>query len=127
MLLPGCLDYHLALWGGSATGIVQPLNPLLTDEKLASLMTVARAKVLIAYGKTTGNDADTDIWQKALRLSFHGRVDFRQLDVNDIIQFMLRVIGDADGAFIASDADPFVGFSVKEVGRDVHLDVGGWE
>ncbi len=68
VLLPGCLDYHLALWGGSAAGIVQPLNPLLTDEKLASLMTVARAKVLIAYGKTTGNDADADMWQKALRL-----------------------------------------------------------
>lgn len=72
VLLPGCLDYHLALWGGSAAGIVQPMNPLLTDEKLASLMTASRAKVLIAYGKITSNDANTsadmDIWQKALRL-----------------------------------------------------------
>ena len=50
VLLPGCLEYHLALWGGEAAGIVQPLNPLLSDEKLVSLMTVARAKVLIAYG-----------------------------------------------------------------------------
>ncbi|MDP2000688.1 MAG: AMP-binding protein, partial [Rhodoferax sp.] len=32
VLLPGCLDYHLALWGGEAAGIVQPLNPLLNDD-----------------------------------------------------------------------------------------------
>jgi len=41
VLLPGCLEYHLALWGGEAAGIVQPLNPLLSDEKLASLMNAA--------------------------------------------------------------------------------------
>ena len=28
ILLPGCLEYHLALWGGEAAAIVQPLNPL---------------------------------------------------------------------------------------------------
>lgn len=64
VLLPGCLEYHLALWGGEAAGIVQPLNPLLSDEKLVSLMTVARAKVLIAYG----SDDDGGMWSKALRL-----------------------------------------------------------
>jgi fatty-acyl-CoA synthase len=55
VLLPACLEHHLALWGGEAAGIVQPLNPLLTDEKLVSLMTAGRAKVLIAYG----SDADS--------------------------------------------------------------------
>ena len=64
ILLPGCLDYHLALWGGEAAAIVQPLNPLLTDEKLVSLMNTARAKVLFAYG----SDAESQIWSKALRL-----------------------------------------------------------
>ena len=64
ILLPACIDYHLALWGGEAAGIVQPLNPLLTEEKLASLMTAAKAKVLIAYGA----DGDADIWGKAQRL-----------------------------------------------------------
>ena len=34
ILLPGGLAYHLALWGGEAAGIVQPLNPLLSEEKL---------------------------------------------------------------------------------------------
>ncbi|MFC5606982.1 acyl-CoA synthetase [Variovorax soli] len=64
VLLPGCLEYHLALWGGEAAAIVQPLNPLLTDEKLVSLMRTAGAKVLIAYG----SDAESDMWSKAMRI-----------------------------------------------------------
>ncbi|WP_299196153.1 acyl-CoA synthetase [uncultured Amphritea sp.] len=64
VMLPGCLEYHLALWGGEAAGIVQPLNPLLNDEKLISLMNAGRAKVLIAYG----NDDDSGIWSKAMRI-----------------------------------------------------------
>ncbi|WP_440106244.1 acyl-CoA synthetase [Acidovorax sp. BL-A-41-H1] len=64
VLLPGCLEYHLALWGGEAAGIVQPLNPMLTDEKIAAMMRLARAKVLIAYGA----EGDLGYWSKALRL-----------------------------------------------------------
>lgn len=64
VLLPGCLEYHLALWGGEAAGIVQPLNPLLSDEKLVSLMTAGRARVLIAYG----SDEESGMWSKAMRL-----------------------------------------------------------
>ena len=64
VLLPGCLEYHLALWGGEAAGIVQPLNPMLTDEKIAAMMTLARAKVLIAYG----GEGDVGYWSKAVRL-----------------------------------------------------------
>lgn len=64
VLLPGCLDYHLALWGGEAAGIVQPLNPLLSDDKLVALMTAAGAKVLIAWG----SDDEAGMWSKAMRL-----------------------------------------------------------
>lgn len=64
VLLPGCLEYHLALWGGEAAGIVQPLNPLLSDEKLASLMNAARAKLLIAWGP----EDEAGMWAKAMRL-----------------------------------------------------------
>ncbi len=64
VLLPGCLDYHLALWGGEAAGIVQPLNPLLSEEKLVALMTAGRAKVLFAWGA----DDDAGIWSKAMRI-----------------------------------------------------------
>ena len=64
VLLPGCLDYQLALWGGEAAGIVQPLNPMLALGKLASLMNAARAKVLIAWG----DDGQAGMWSKALQL-----------------------------------------------------------
>ncbi|MEX1166043.1 MAG: AMP-binding protein, partial [Hydrogenophaga sp.] len=67
ILLPGCLEYHLALWGGAAAGIVQPLNPLLSDEKLASLMNAAKARVLIAWGDAA-IDGETGLWAKAQRL-----------------------------------------------------------
>ena len=64
VLLPGCLEYHLALWGGEAAGIVQPLNPLLSDEKLVSLMNAGRVKVLIAWGA----DDESGLWSKAMRI-----------------------------------------------------------
>ena len=64
ILLPGGLTYHLALWGGEAAGIVQPLNPLLSEEKLLSLLQASQAKVLIAHGV----DDDSQMRDKALRL-----------------------------------------------------------
>ena len=64
ILLPGGLAYHLALWGGEAAGIVQPLNPLLSEEKLLSLLRASQAKVLIAHGV----DDDSRMREKALRL-----------------------------------------------------------
>ena len=64
VLLPACLEYHLALWGGEAAGIVQPLNPLLTDEKTLSLLRASGARVLIAYG----SDDESGIWSKAMRI-----------------------------------------------------------
>ncbi len=64
VLLPTCLEYHLAHWGGQAAGIVLPLNPLLSEEKLVSLMCAVDAKVLIAYG----DDFDAGYWSKALRI-----------------------------------------------------------
>ena len=64
ILLPGGLDYHLALWGGEAASIVQPLNPLLSEEKLLSLLRASGAKVLIAHGE----EDDAHMRAKALRL-----------------------------------------------------------
>ncbi len=64
VLLPGCLEYLLALWGGEAAAIVQPLNPLLSEDKLVSLLNAGKAKVLIAYG----SDEDAGYWSKAMRI-----------------------------------------------------------
>jgi fatty-acyl-CoA synthase len=64
VLMPACPEHHLAFWGGEAAGIVQPLNPLLSDDKLVALMNAARAKVLIAWGA----DEEAGYWTKALRV-----------------------------------------------------------
>lgn len=64
VLLPTCLEYHLAHWGGQAAGIVMPLNPLLSEEKIASLMQASGAKILIAFGE----DFDAGYWSKTLRI-----------------------------------------------------------
>jgi len=63
-LLPGCLEYHPVHWGGAASGIVQPLNPLLSLDKLEELLRAAGAKVLVAYGASE----DADYWSKAMAL-----------------------------------------------------------
>ena len=64
ILLPGCLEYHLALWGGEAAGIVNPLNPLLTEENLIELAQASNCRTLIAYS----DDLDSGYWTKALTL-----------------------------------------------------------
>jgi len=64
ILLPGCLEYHLALWGGEAAGIVNPLNPLQTEESLIKLMKASSSKVLVVFGE----DADAGYWTKALNI-----------------------------------------------------------
>lgn len=67
ILLPACNDYHLALWGGEAAGIVNPLNPLLSEQKLIDLMNAAQTKVLISYG----DEAENGYWNKTLKLIPH--------------------------------------------------------
>ncbi len=64
VLMPACPQYHLALWGGEAAGIVLPLNTLLSEEKLASLMNAGQAKALLAWH----GEGDADLLAKALRL-----------------------------------------------------------
>ncbi|WP_427306060.1 AMP-binding protein [Cupriavidus sp. H39] len=63
-MLPGCPEYHFAQWGGEATGI-QPINPLLTAEKISSLLNATRAKVLIAWA----DHDDAGIWRKVAQLA----------------------------------------------------------
>lgn len=65
IMLPGCPEYHFALWGGEAAAIVQPINPLLTAEKISSLLSATRAKVLIAWA----DPDDAGIWRKVAQLA----------------------------------------------------------
>jgi fatty-acyl-CoA synthase len=52
------------LWGAEAAGIVQPLNPLLSIDKLSDLIKTAGARVLVAYGAAE----DADYWNRAMQL-----------------------------------------------------------
>ncbi len=65
IMLPGCAEYHFALWGGEAAAIAQPINPLLTAEKISSLLNATRAKVLIAWADAD----DAGIWRKVAQLA----------------------------------------------------------
>jgi fatty-acyl-CoA synthase len=60
-LLPNLPQTHFVLWGGEATGIVNPINPLLEPSTVADICRAAGTKVLVALGEMPG----TDIWQKA--------------------------------------------------------------
>lgn len=59
-LLPNLPHTHFVLWGGEATGIVNPINPLLEPSTIRDLCNATGTKVLVALGEFPG----TDIWQK---------------------------------------------------------------
>ena len=83
------------LWGGTTAGIVQPLNPLLSEEKLAALMNAAGSSVLIAWG----SDADAPYWSRAQRLR----------ELVPTLRHLVRVGPSGD-----DDADPSTGATIVD-------------
>ncbi|MFO0949332.1 MAG: acyl-CoA synthetase [Planctomycetota bacterium] len=61
LLLPNLPETHLGLWGGEAAGIVMPVNPLFEPKAIASLLSAAKAKVLITLAPFPG----VDLYEKA--------------------------------------------------------------
>lgn len=61
-LLPNLLQTHYILWGGEATGIVNPINPLLEASTISEICQAAGTKVLVALGQIEGSD----IWEKVM-------------------------------------------------------------
>jgi fatty-acyl-CoA synthase len=97
ILLPACLEYHLALWGGEAAGIANPLNPLLSEGKLVELMEASNTKILITYGA----EADVNYWQKALSLK----------DKVSALECIVRVMpSDADRSITATLPEGVIDF-----------------
>ncbi len=60
LLLPSLPDAQIALWGGEAAGIVNPINFLLRTEQIVGLLNAAETKVLVALGPHPA----LDIWSK---------------------------------------------------------------
>lgn len=64
-VLPNLPETHYVIWGGEAAGIVMSLNPMLEAEHLASLLSTAQAKYLVALAPSSGSD----IWEKCVKAS----------------------------------------------------------
>ena len=60
-LLPNCLEAPAVLLAGATAGVVNPINPLLEPEQIASILRESRAKVLV----TLKSMPKTDVAQKA--------------------------------------------------------------
>ena len=58
VVLPNLPQTHLVLWGGQASGIVFPINPLLDASAIAELMEAGHAKVLVTLAP------GSDLWRK---------------------------------------------------------------
>ncbi len=63
-LLPNLPETHYVLWGGEATGIVNPINPMLEPGTVREICRSAGTKILVALGEMPGSD----IWQKAVAI-----------------------------------------------------------
>ena len=59
LLLPNLPQMHELLWGGGATGVMVPINPLLKPPQIAQIIRAAGARLLV----TTG--AGSEYWDKA--------------------------------------------------------------
>jgi fatty-acyl-CoA synthase len=63
-LLPNLPHTHYVLWGGEATGIVNPINPLLEPGTIAEICQAAGTKVLVALAEFP----ESDIWEKVMKI-----------------------------------------------------------
>jgi fatty-acyl-CoA synthase len=59
LLLPNLPQMHELLWGGGATGIMVPINPLLRPAQIAQIIRAAGARLLVTSG------AGSEYWEKA--------------------------------------------------------------
>ena len=87
LLLPNLPETHFLLWGGSAAGQVNPVNPFLTPVQIAEIMIAAGSRALAV----TAPSLNAELWEKAQQV--------RKL----VPQFeTLIVVGDIDDTSSAS-------------------------
>ena len=60
ILLPNLPQMLVLLWGGGATGIMNPINPMLRAPQIAEIIQAAGSRVLVTTGP------GTELWDKAL-------------------------------------------------------------
>ena len=57
----------------------------------------------------------TDSTEPSVPPCVDGRPDLRQIDIHDVAELMLRMIGDADGSDVAFNRDPLVFLRVPKI------------
>lgn len=65
LLLPNIPQSQYLLWAAASVGIANPINPLLNEEALYSLMLKAQTDLIVVLGPMPGSD----LWQKALKVA----------------------------------------------------------
>lgn len=61
LLLANRPETHYSLWGGSAAGVVNPINPLLSPEQIADIVSAAGSRTLVTGDRTM----PYDVYEKA--------------------------------------------------------------
>ena len=64
ILLPNLPQTQFSIWGGEAAAIINPINPLLEVEHIASILNETKCPLLITLAPMVG----TDLWAKARAL-----------------------------------------------------------
>ncbi|WP_271411026.1 AMP-binding protein [Pseudomonas sp. Q1-7] len=65
LLLPNLPQSQCLLWAAASIGVANPINPLLNEDALASLLEKAGTDLVVALGPVESSD----LWQKALGAS----------------------------------------------------------
>ncbi|MEZ4633261.1 MAG: acyl-CoA synthetase [Deinococcales bacterium] len=89
-ILPNLPQSYLALYGGEAAGIANPINPLLEAETIADIMRAAQTKVLI----TLAPFPKTNIWEKIASIadSVPSLTTILQVDIAQYLGFKKLVV-----------------------------------
>nr|WP_314233423.1 acyl-CoA synthetase [uncultured Moraxella sp.] len=69
ILLPNLPETHFCIWGGEATGIIFPINPLLEPSVIAGLLNEVKATLLITLAPLPNQDNKPQLWDKAIAVA----------------------------------------------------------
>lgn len=69
ILLPNLPETHFCIWGGEATGVIFPINPLLEPQMIANLLATVNATVLITLAPLPNQDNQPQLWHKAVAVA----------------------------------------------------------
>ena len=104
ILAPNIPQNHALLWAAESVGIANPLNPLLNEDALYSLMSAAETDIIVALGP----NPMSDIWEKAQavskRLPKQPKCVSLMIDGGDL--FYDQLVGQYDASPLSAEERP---------------------